>query len=210
MRFSPRSLAHKIWPKHPRKKIVGAITSNGKMLLTGLAFGGGMELAGAISRKHQASEASEGAQIINLSDYGPALAKFESVESTNPSWWSRPRHIFGIPTFIFAVLLVITCGFFYRRFMCLLSCCIPCFQRSKKNVDKHSHLDSSPSSPPCDMEAVDMEDAMEKLDRDSKDPYHQERSHYIDQSEHVQNTMKAISQSAAVRAKAALDLQNSE
>ena len=55
-----------------------------------------------------------------------------------------------------------------------------------------------------------MEDAMEKLDRDSKDPYHQERSHYIDQSEHVQNTMKAISQSAAVRAKAAHDLQNSE
>ena len=54
------------------------------MLLTGLAFGGGMELAGAISRKHQASEASEGAQIINLSDYGPALAKFDSVELTNP------------------------------------------------------------------------------------------------------------------------------
>ena len=53
------------------------------MLLTGLAFGGGMELAGAISRKHQASEASEGAQIINLSDYGPALAKFDSIESTN-------------------------------------------------------------------------------------------------------------------------------
>ena len=89
--------------------------------------------------------------------------------------------------------------------MCLLSCCIPCFQRSKKDVDKHSHLDSSPSSPPCEMEAIDMEDAMEKLDRDSKD-----RSHYIDQSEHVQNTMKSISQLAAVRAKAALDLQNSE
>ena len=190
---------------------MGAITSNGKLLLTGLAFGGGMELAGHISRKHQASEASEGAQIINLSDYGPALAKFDSVESTTPHWWSRPRHVFGIPTFIFAILLVITCGFCYRRFMCLLNCCIPCFpcfQRSKKDVD--SHLDSSPSSPPCEMEAIDMEDAMEKLDRDSKDPYHKDRSHYIDQSEHVQNTMKAISQSAAVRAKAALDLQNSE
>ena len=60
------------------------------------------------------------------------------------------------------------------------------------------------------MEAIDMEDAMEKLDRDSKDPYPQEGSHYIDQSEHVQKTMKAISQSAAVRAKAAHDLQNSE
>ena len=60
------------------------------------------------------------------------------------------------------------------------------------------------------MEAIDMEDAMEKLDRDSKDPYPQEGSHYIDQSEHVQKTMKAISQSAAVRAKAAHDLQNVE
>ena len=60
------------------------------------------------------------------------------------------------------------------------------------------------------MEAIDMEDAMEKLDHDSKDPYPQEGSHYIDQSEHVQKTMKAISQSAAVRAKAAHDLQNVE
>ena len=56
------------------------------------------------------------------------------------------------------------------------------------------------------MEAIDMEDAMEKLNYGSKDPYHQGGSHYIDQSEHVQNTMKAISQSAAVRAKAAHDL----
>ena len=68
---------------------MGAITSNGKLLLTGLAFGGGMELAGHISRKHQASKASEGAQIINLQDYGPALAKFDSVESTTPHWRSR-------------------------------------------------------------------------------------------------------------------------
>ena len=125
MRFLPKTFNNKLWPRHPRKKLVGAIKSNGKMLLTGLSFGGSMELAGAISRKLQGSEASEGAQIINLSDYGPALAKFDSIESTNPSWWSRPRHIFGIPTFIFAVLLVITCGFCYRRFMCLLSCCIP-------------------------------------------------------------------------------------
>ena len=61
---------------------MGAITSNGKMLLTGLAFGGGLEIAGHISRKHAESEASEGAQIINLQDYGPSLAKFNSMEST--------------------------------------------------------------------------------------------------------------------------------
>ena len=190
---------------------MGAITSNGKLLLTGLAFGGGMELAGHISRKHQASEASEGAQIINLQDYGPALAKFDSVESTTPHWWSRHRHIFGIPTFIFAILLLITGLFCYRRVMCLLNCCLPCFpcfRRSKNDTD--SHRDSLPSSPPYEAEAVDMEAAMEKLDLDSKDTYHKDRSHYVDQSEHVQNTMKAISHSAAVRAKAALDLQNSE
>ena len=178
------------------------------MLITGLMFGGGLELAGAISKKSQTSEASEGAQIINLSDYGPALANFDSVESTNPAWWTRPRHVFGIPTFIFAVLLVITCGFCYRRFMCLLSCCIPCFCQSTKTVDKHSHFDSTPSSPPC--EAVDMEDAMEMLDFSAKNPDTQEGSHYTDPSEHVKQTMKAISESAAVRAKAAHDLQRVE
>ena len=208
MRFLPKTFTNKLFPRHPKKKLVGAIKSNGKMLITGLMFGGGLELAGAISKKSQASEASDGAQIINLSDYGPALAKFDSVESTNPAWWSRPRHVFGIPTFIFAVLLVITCGFCYRRFMCLLSCCIPCFRRSTKTVDKHSHFDSTPSSPPC--EAIDMEDAMEKLDLSSKDPDSQEGSHYIDQSEHVKQTMKAISESATVRAKAAHDIQNVE
>ena len=181
---------------------MGAITSNGKLLLTGLAFGGGMELAGHIFRKHQASEASEGAQIINLQDYSLALAKFDSVESTTPHWWSRHRHIFGIPTFIFAVLLVVVGLFCYRRVMCLLSCCwpcLPCSRRSKNDTD--SHLDSLPSSPSCEVE---------KLDHDSKDTYHKDRSHYVDQSEHVQNTMKAISHSAAVRAKEAMNLQNSE
>ena len=74
-------------------------------------------------------------------------------------------------------------------------------------MDKHSHFDSSPLSPPCDMEAIDMEDAMEKLDLGSKDPDTQEGSHYIDPSEHVKQTMKAISESAAVRAKAAHKLQ---
>ena len=60
------------------------------------------------------------------------------------------------------------------------------------------------------MEAIDMEDAMEKLDLGSKDPNPQEGSHYIDQPEHVKQTLRAISESAAVRAKAAHDLQNVE
>ena len=56
------------------------------------------------------------------------------------------------------------------------------------------------------MEAIDMEDAMEKLDLGSKDPNTQEGSHYIDPFKHVKQTMKAISESAAIRAKAAHDL----
>ena len=111
MRFLTKSLSNKLFPRHPKKKLVGAIKSNRKMLITGLMFGGGMELAGALSKKSKASEASDRAQIINLSNYGPAIAKFDSVGSTNPAWWYRPRHIFGIPTFIFAVLIVITYGF---------------------------------------------------------------------------------------------------
>ena len=208
MRFSPKSLSNKLFPCHPKKKLVGAIKSNRKMLITGLMFGGGMELAGTISKKSQASEASDGAQIINLSNYGPAIAKFDSVESTNPAWWHRPRHVFGIPMFIFAVLIVITCGFCWRRFMCLLSCCIPCFRCSPKTMDKHSHFDSTLSSPSC--EAVDMEDAMERLDFNAKHPDTRDGSHYTDLAIQVQQTMKAISQSAAVRAKAAHDLQRNE
>ena len=55
-----------------------------------------------------------------------------------------------------------------------------------------------------------MEDAMEKLDIGSNNPNSQEGSHYIDQPEHVKQTLRAISESAAVRAKAAHDLQNVE
>ena len=60
------------------------------------------------------------------------------------------------------------------------------------------------------MEAIDMEYAMEKLDLSSKDPDSQEGNHYIDQPEHVKQTLKAISESATVWAKAAHDLQNVE
>ena len=93
--------------------------------------------------------------------------------------------------------------------MCLLSCCIPCYRHCPKTMDEHCHFDSTPSSPPsCD--AVDMEDAMERLDFSAKHPDTQEGSHYTDPAEQVKQTMKAISESAAVRAKAAHDLQRNE
>ena len=72
-------------------------------------------------------------------------------------------------------------------------------------MDSH---DSRPSSPPYESDPVDMEAAMEKLDLDSKDTHH--KSNYVDEPEHVKQTMQAISHSAAVRAKEAMSLQNCE
>ena len=76
-------------------------------------------------------------------------------------------------------------------------------------MDEHSHFNSTPSSPP-NCEAMDMEDAMERLDYSAKHPDTQEGSHYTDPAKQVQETMKAISESAAVRAKAAHNLQRNE
>ena len=194
MRFSPKSFTNKLWPRHPKKKLVGALKGSGKMLASGLLFGGGLEVAGAIARKSQNTEANNGAQFISLTDYGPAIAKFDSVDATtNPAWWQHSsRHIFGIPTFIMAVLIVITCSFCWRRVKCLLSCCIPWCCRSPKTMDEHSHFDTTPSSPSC--EVVDMEDAMERLEFNAKNPDTQEESHYTDPAKQVQDAMKTITQ----------------
>ena len=76
-------------------------------------------------------------------------------------------------------------------------------------MDKHSHFDSTPSSPPS-CKAVDMEDAMERLEFNAKHPDTQDGSHYTDPAKKVEETMRAISESAAVRAKAAHNLQRNE
>ena len=166
-------------------------------------------MAGAIAKKSWNTEADNGSQYISLTDYGPAIAKFDSVDATtNPAWWQHSsRRIFGIPTFIIALLIVVTCSFCWRRFKCLLGC-IPWCCRSPKTMDKHSHFDTTPSSPSS--EAVDMEDAMERLEFSSKAPDTQEEIHYTYPAKQVQDTMKAISESASIRAKAAHELQRNE
>ena len=55
-----------------------------------------------------------------------------------------------------------------------------------------------------------MEVAMERLDFSAKHPDTQQGSHYTDPAKQVKETMKAISESAAVRAKAAHDLQRNK
>ena len=51
------------------------------MLASGLLFGDGLEMAGAIARKSRNTEADNGAQYISLTDYGPAIARFDSVDA---------------------------------------------------------------------------------------------------------------------------------
>ena len=171
MRFMPRSLSSKLWPKNPKKSVVGGLKDGTKLLASGLMFGGGMEIAGAIARKSQSAETDNGAQYISFTDLGPSIARFDSVDAntnapTRP-WLFGSRHIFGIPTFILTVLIVIMCSFCWRRVRCLAGlrwCCKP-----PKKVDDPSHpATTHPSSPTC--EAVDMEAEMEILEFDTMNP----------------------------------------
>ena len=59
MRFIPRGLTSKLYPKHPKKTVLGTLKDGTKLVASGLMLGGGMELASAISRKAQ--EADNGA-----------------------------------------------------------------------------------------------------------------------------------------------------
>ena len=67
-------------------------------------------------------------------------------------------------------------------------------------MDNHSHSDTTPSSPSC--EAVDMEDAMERLEFNAMNPDTQEENHYTNPAKQLQDAMKSISESAANRARA--------
>ena len=86
MRFMPKSLTSTLWPKNPKKTVVGSLKDGTKLLASGLMFGGGMEIAGAIARKSQSAETDNGAQYISFPDLGPSIAIFDSVDKdTNGS-----------------------------------------------------------------------------------------------------------------------------
>ena len=55
-----------------------------------------------------------------------------------------------------------------------------------------------------------MEDTMERLEFNAKHPDTQEESQYTDPAKQIQDTLKAISKSVAIRAKAAHNLQRNE
>ena len=86
MRFIPRKLTSRLFPKYPKKTVLGTLKSGTKFLGAGLLMGAGAELAGHISSKAQQAD---GAQYITITDLGPSIARFDSVEANTDG--SSPR-----------------------------------------------------------------------------------------------------------------------
>ena len=124
MRFIPRKITSRLSPKNPKKTILGTLKSGTKFLRAGLLMGAGAEVAGHISSKAQ--QADDGAQYITITDLGPSIARFNSVEAntdrSRSKWLFGTRNplTFGIPTFILELGIVLTCRFCWRRLRCLV------------------------------------------------------------------------------------------
>ena len=112
MRFIPRKITSRLSPKHPKKTILGTLKSGTKFVGAGLLMGAGAEIAGHISSKAQ--QADDGAQYITITDLGPSIARFDSVEANTDGsrsrWLFSTRNplTFGIPTFVLAIVIVLT------------------------------------------------------------------------------------------------------
>ena len=86
MIFMRRGLISKFYSKNPKKSVIGTLKDGTKLIASGLMLGGGMELAGAISRKAQGADTDNGTQYISFTDLGPSIARFDSVDAdTNGS-----------------------------------------------------------------------------------------------------------------------------
>ena len=200
MRFTPKKILSRLSPKNPKKSILGTLKTSSKFLGMGLLMGAGAEVAGHISSKAQ--QADEGAQFITITDLGPSIARFDSVEANTDgprSKWlfgTRNPLTFGIPTFILALGILLTCRFCWRRLRCLGGlrwCCTP---------PKATDLTPTPSSPPH--EAVDMEEEMDRLDRDTHNPVVvQEENHYATPARQLEEVIRNVNDSTANRARIA-------
>merc|ERR1712115_492630 len=134
--------------------------------MAGLLMGAGAEIAGHISSKAQ--QADNGAQYVTITDWGPSLIRSDSVEASSDGsrrWLFGTRNplTFGIPTFLIAIIIVLSCKFCWRRPVCLgglVRCC---------TTSKGPDHTQNPSCPPH-TEAVDMEAMMERLDRETHSP----------------------------------------
>merc|ERR1711867_31828 len=130
-----------------------------------MGMGAGAKVASHISSKAQGDD---GAQYVSITDWGPSLIRSDSVEaSTDGSrrglFGTRYPYVFGIPTFLVAILIILTCKFCWRRLVCfggLAKCC-----ESPKDRDNTK----SPTAP-THSEAVDMEAAFARLEQDIHTP----------------------------------------
>ena len=92
---------------------MGTLKGGTKWLGAGLLMGAGAEVASHLSAKAQADN---GAQYVSITDWGPALICEDSVEASSDGprrglFGTRYPYVFGIPTFLLAILIVLTCKF---------------------------------------------------------------------------------------------------
>ena len=80
MRFMPRKWQKKLSPKHAQKTFVGTLKTDTKLVGAGLLMGAGAEIAWHISS--QVQDVEEGSQVIRIEDWGPSIARFNSVDAT--------------------------------------------------------------------------------------------------------------------------------
>ena len=200
MMFTPRKWSKKLSPKNGKKTIMGTIKTGTKLVGAGLLMGAGAKVAGHISSKAQ--EVNDGAQYITITDLGPSIARFDSVEANTDGskahWFPGTCNslTLGIPTFVFAVIIVFTFKCCWRRLRCLPGPC-RCWTPPEK-PDHPPH----PSSPPCD--TVDMEAEMERLEREVHNPVVvQEDSHYSTPAKQLQEVIKHVNESTVNRARVA-------
>ena len=211
MRILPKWKIPKRSKTRSNKKVILATLKGGtKWLGAGLLMGTGAEIASHVASKVQ--DTSDG-QYVSITDFGPALIREDSVEASNDGhrgrglFGSRHRYLWGVPTFIIAILAVLACRFCWRKIVCLgglANCCWP---------PKPKEETVNPTAP-SHQEAVDMEAAFSRLEQrlesDIRSPTPTEgESHYATPKKQVEDAMNDIRESCANRAKKAHELDSS-
>ena len=110
MRLFPKKMPKRSKSKSNKKVVLGTLKSGSKWLGAGLLMGAGAEIAGHISSKAQ--QVDNGAQYVTITDWGPSLIRSDSEASSDGSqrwlFGSRNPLTFGIPTFLIAIMIVIS------------------------------------------------------------------------------------------------------
>ena len=181
---------------------MGTLKTSTKLVGASLLMGAGAELAGHISSKAQ--DAEEGSQVIRIEDWGPSIARFDSVDATTdgsraPHWTLGTRNplTFRIPVFFFALFLVILFRCCLRRLGCIAGMCGECTHPEKP----HTPPATAPSS--CET-TLDMEAEMESLDKETHNPSEElVENQYAIPHRHLQEVIKQVNESVVNRAQAA-------